>query len=138
MNIILDSNIFFSALIKDSITRKIILKQYQNFLFPLFIFEEFSKYKNELIKKSKINEKDFNILIRIILTKITIIDSTISKPFQKQAYNIVKNIDINDIEFIACALAIKNSIFWTNDKKLKKIKEIKVLNTKEIILLFNI
>ena len=52
MNIILDSNVLFSALIKDSATRKIILKHEEAFLFPEFIFEEMEKHKEELLQKS--------------------------------------------------------------------------------------
>ncbi len=60
MKIVLDSNILFSALIKDSTTRRIILECDPIFLFPSFIFEEMEKYKKELLKKSKMEEKEFN------------------------------------------------------------------------------
>jgi len=40
MEIILDSNILFSALIKDSYIRQIILEYEGYFLFPTYIFEE--------------------------------------------------------------------------------------------------
>jgi len=34
--------------------------------------------------------------------------------------------------FIACVLAYPDSILWTNDKNLKKIEEINIMNTSEI------
>jgi len=45
MNIVLDSNILFSALLKDSTTRKIILTHEGFFLFPSFIFIEMEKHR---------------------------------------------------------------------------------------------
>jgi predicted nucleic acid-binding protein len=51
LNIVIDSNILFSALIKDSLTRRIILDYDKTFLFPEFIFEEIQKHKEELLKK---------------------------------------------------------------------------------------
>ena len=71
MNIVIDSNILFSALIKDSVTRGIILDYNGLFLFPEFIFEEFERHKKELFKKSGMGEKSFGSLLKIILSKVT-------------------------------------------------------------------
>lgn len=59
MNIVLDSNILFSAMLKNSMTRKLILDYNSYFLFPSYIFEEFNKYKFELVKKSNLSEISF-------------------------------------------------------------------------------
>ena len=39
---------------------------------------------------------------------------------------------LNDIDFIALALKLKVPL-WTNDKLIKKVKDINILNTKELI-----
>lgn len=44
---------------------------------------------------------------------------------------LVRDIDLNDILFVACALAHKESIIWSNDSDLKKQSRIKVINTGE-------
>ena len=59
-------------------------------------------------------------------------------PFKEQALEIIKEIDIDDVLFVACALAFPHSIIWSEDKKLKNQNQIKVLNTKEIIDLLRI
>ena len=99
MKIVIDSNVLFSALIKDSSTRKLILKYGGFFLFPSYIFEEMEKHK-------------------------------------EQAVEIVKNIDLDDAIFVACALAYPESVIWSDDKKLKNQKEVKILNTGEMIKYF--
>jgi len=55
------------------------------------------------------------------------------EPYRLEAYEIVKDIDINDVLFVACALAYKESIIWSNDSNLKKQSSIKVINTTEAI-----
>ena len=66
MELVIDANILFSALIKDSTTSDLLFK---NTLYaPEFIFEEFKKYKEELQKKSKRSEAEFNEFFVIILS----------------------------------------------------------------------
>ena len=132
MNIILDSNVLFSALIKDSVTRELILEYDGCFLFPAFIFEEMDKHKQELMDKSGMEKDDFNSLLQLLLSRVLIIPSTRLLSFRAEAVGIVKDIYINDSIFIACALANDDSILWSDDKKLKKQNRVKVLNTGEI------
>ncbi len=138
MNIIIDTNELFSALIKESITRKIILEYDGFFLFPSFIFEEMQKHKIELLKKSRMSGEDFSKLLQLILKKVVIVPNEVLIPYRKEAFEIVKDIDPDDVLFVACALAYPNSIIWSNDRKLKKQSGVKVLNTKEIIKLLQI
>lgn len=133
MKVVIDSNILFSALIKDSTTRKIILESKQNFLFPSYIFEEIGEHKEELLIKSEMIEEDFYELLNTILQKVTLVTAEQLIPYKEQAQNIIEKIDIDDITFIACALANPGSIIWSDDKKLKLQNKIKIMNTPEII-----
>ena len=133
MKIVIDSNVLFSALIKDSATRKLILEYDDFFLFPEFIFEEMEKHKEELFKKSKMENKDFGRLLQIILKKVMIVPNEVLLPHKKEALEIVKSIDLDDAAFIACVLAYPNSILWSDDKKLKKQTKVRVLSTQEIM-----
>ena len=133
MNIIIDSNPLFSALIKDSSTRRTILEYDGFFLFPSFIFKEMQKHKAELLKKSRMQEEDFDKLLQLILKKVVIVPNEVLVPYKEEALEIVKDVDPDDVIFVACALAYPNSIIWSNDRRLKKQSKVKVLNTKEII-----
>ncbi len=74
---------------------------------------------------------EFNRLLALILGKVIIVPSEMLEPYRQEAHEIVKNIDVNDVLFIACALAYKGSIIWSNDSNLKKQSLIKVINTAE-------
>ncbi len=90
------------------------------------------KHKEELMKKSRMIPKDFNKLLQLILQKVMIVPSEILHPYRKEALEIVKDIDVDDVIFVACVLANPNSILWSDDKKLKKQSKITVLNTEQI------
>lgn len=136
MKVVIDSNVLFSALIKNSITRRIIFEYNGFFLFPSYIFEELQKHKQELLTKSGMNPEDFNKLLALLLKKVKIIPDKILLPYREKALEIVKDIDKDDAVFIACALAYPSSIIWSDDKQLKKQSKIKVVNTAEFIDLF--
>jgi predicted nucleic acid-binding protein len=133
MRVIIDSNILFSALIKNSKTRRLILDYSGKFLFPNFIFTELNKHKIYLLKKSKLSKSNFDNLMDLILSKVEIVPDYLLIPYKKKALEIVQDIDINDVIFFACALSYKNSIIWSNDKRLKSQNIIEVKNTQEII-----
>ena len=94
MNVIIDSNALFSALIKDAKTRCIILEYDGLFLFPSYIFVEVEKHKGELLKKSGMTNVDFAALLQLILKKVMIVPNEVLAPYRKEAYEIVKNVRI--------------------------------------------
>lgn len=132
MRIVIDSNVLFSALIRNSFTRRLILEYDGLFLFPEFIFEEMENHKQELLQKSKMDEKDFNDLLELILRKVVIVPKEVLDPHYNEAYGLAKDIDVNDVLFFACALAYQNSVIWSDDKALKRQSKVRVINTKEM------
>jgi predicted nucleic acid-binding protein len=132
MNIVMDSNILFAALIRNSTTKKIILDYEGFFLFPSLIFEEMQKHKHELLDKSGMTINDFNLLLSLLLKKVIIIPKEKLLPFKQQADELVKDIDPEDSIFVACALAYKAAL-WTDEKQLKKVKKITVIDTKKMM-----
>lgn len=132
MNIIIDTNIFISALIKEGITREIIAKSGLNFIFPEFELKEIKEHKEEIIRGSGLSKKEFDILLLRLLNYVKIAPVEITLNFKKEAEEIMGKIDNDDVQFIATAIAF-NSLIWSNDNHFKKQNKIKVLTTKEII-----
>jgi predicted nucleic acid-binding protein len=135
MQIVIDSNVLFSALIKDSFTRKTILDYTESFLFPAYVFEEMAKHKEELMQKSGLEHEEFDALLETILQKVLIVPSEVLNRHFGEAMGIIEKIDPDDAPFIACALAYPGSVLWSDDKRLKKQQSITVLNSQEISLL---
>jgi predicted nucleic acid-binding protein len=91
-----------------------------------------NKYKKELVKKSRLSEEEFNTLLQVLLQKVLIVPNQTLQKYREPANNIVKDIDLNDAPFFACALAHKDSIIWSDDKKLKTQEIIPIINTTEM------
>ncbi|MBS3122051.1 hypothetical protein J4434_04160 [Candidatus Woesearchaeota archaeon] len=135
LSFVLDSNIFISALIKDGITRKIILQSGFYFYAPYTFLDEINKHKEEIIQKADISMSDFKITFSFLLDKIVIVPLFDYNPFFNDAEQIMKNIDISDSSFLALALAMGIPI-WSNDTHFRNQNQITVYQTKEIINLF--
>lgn len=54
MKFVIDTNILLSALIRDSTTRKIIIKSGWSFYYPEMSFHEVRKYKGLVLEMSEI------------------------------------------------------------------------------------
>ena len=132
MFIVLDSNILISAIIKNSVTRGIILSSNNKFLLPEYSFIEIKKHEEEILYKSKISKQEFILLMKKLMTYIKIVRTEEIIRYREKAKEIIGKIDEDDILFIACALAFKCPI-WNDDKHFKLQNTIKVYNTKELI-----
>ena len=136
MPIVLDSNILISAIIRDSITREIIISSNNEFLLPEYSFLEIKKHEEDTLSKARLSKEEFIELMKKLLRYIKIVKTQSILPFQKKAEKIMENIDRDDILFVACALAFKCPI-WSDDRHFKIQKTIKVYNTEELTTLMS-
>jgi len=130
MQVTIDANVLFAALIKGDETRKLLTKPELRIFAPAFIFAELLKYKSEILKKSKGSEDELNYLIVILLKNISLVNDKELAPFIPAAQTLTS--DIKDISYFACAL-YKDTVIWSNDKEFKKQKRVRVFTTDEMI-----
>ncbi len=131
MKLVLDSNIIFSALIKKSTTRNIILSDIFDLYAPEYVFIEITEHKELLLRKSKMNEEDFDALLLLLQKHIHLVSKENYNKNMALAENILRNIDITDSPFLALALDLKCSI-WSNDGHFKKQDKAGVYTTREL------
>lgn len=131
MKLVLDSNIIFSALIKKSTTRNIILSDAFDLNAPEYIFSEITKHKELLLRKSKLDKRDFDALLLLLQKHIHLVSNEKYDEKTSIAEDILKDIDITDSPFLALALALDCSI-WSNDGHFKQQYKVRVYTTKEL------
>lgn len=121
MKVVVDSNVIFSALLtKNSKLRDTLLKKNHRFYSPNYFFNEIFKYKEKILRCSKLDEVELYEYLRKILENIQFIrGEVISKENRLMAFDLCKDIDEKDTPFIALAIEI-DAYVWTGDKKLKK------------------
>lgn len=133
MKLVIDSNILISALIKDSITRKIIFESKFELYYPAISLHEIKKHRDFIINKSELESDDFDKLFHTILDKINLIPYSRIKSKIKQAKEIFEDIDKDDVIFIALALSIENEGIWTDDTDFNKQDKIKIWKTENVL-----
>ena len=128
--LIVDSNIIFSAILNvNSRIGQILLTsdRFYDFYAPKYIRDEIFNHQEKLKKIAKLDSNDFLEVYELILKNITILDHSIpeKKNYQK-AFELSKNVDLDDIPFarhaisvVAFSLYLKCKL-WTGDKKLIK------------------
>ena len=119
--IVIDTNLIFSALIpQSSKIRDIILSEEIKLYAPNYLISEIYKHKEKLIKYSKLDQSEFDFLFNGIIERINFVpNELIAIDSRQMAYKYCKNIDKNDIPFVALSIDL-NVALWTGDKKLKE------------------
>lgn len=130
MELVIDANILFSALIKDGITTEILFESNLKLFSPDFLIEEYIKYENMILKKTSRTREGITQIMHMLKKIITVVPKEEYSNFMKEADNVSP--DKKDVMYFALALKL-NIPLWSNDKKLKEQDKIMVYSTEEIL-----
>ena len=133
MKLVIDTNRFIAALIKDGETRRIIFSNKFMFVTPAFAIEEIDKYREMLISKMGVNAEELNLVIDTLTSGIEIIDDEILKSFREEGIRIMQNVDERDSAFIACALATNADGIFSEDKHFEKQNRVRLYKNKDLV-----
>ena len=140
MKIIVDTNIIFSTLLNSNGNIGNLIfnsEKYFEFFSCSYMRYEIQKHWERLKKISKLTEEQLEISHQLVLSKLKFIDEAIiPENIWLNSVEICKDIDINDVDFVALTKFLKATL-WTGDKTLYnglKSKNFKrVLNTQELL-----
>jgi len=135
MELVLDANILFSALIKSGATRELMLAKELRLRTPEFIISEFLKYIDLIAGKTGVKPKQLKILMLELLAQadVEIVPVSELKFFLEKAKQLSP--DPDDALYFALALRSKCGI-WSNDKALKSQNEVEIHSTADLLKLF--
>ena len=123
MNIVVDTNVIFSALLnpKGKISEFFFNPSFEfDFYAPRFILDELKKHHQKLCLTSTLSADELEFLKQAILSKVKLIDlDGIGKDSWEKALALVKGIDEFDAPFVALSIEME-SLLWTGDKKRRK------------------
>ena len=128
MILVIDSNILFASLIRDSTVRKIIVESGWDFFYPESSFHEIRKYKDLVLEKSGMSEEDYTELLNDLLKHIKLVPEEEIKGNMGEADTLLGKIDPDDVVFLATAFSIENSKIWSDDPHLEKQDKIRVFD----------
>jgi len=132
MDLIVDANIFVSALLKEGTTRELMFNIDLILYTPEFIAEEFFEHIDKLAQKARLPKTDLQDQAERLISesKLMIISKNEVKAFIKKAEQISP--DPDDVLYFATALKFNCGI-WSNDKELKKQKHVKIYSTSDLL-----
>ena len=133
MDLVIDANILFAALIRDGVTSDLMIHDDIHLYAPGLILKEFEEYRELIMKKTNRSDEEFNMALNIFQRRIKLVSQEQIKSFVEKAESISP--DIKDVPYVALALKL-NIAIWSNDKALKdKQKRVTVYSTEDLITL---
>lgn len=130
MDLVVDANILFAALIRDGATADLLFRDDLHLYAPEYLFTEFGKYRETVLEKTHRSDEDFDHLVRVLQRRINIIPAEEIQPFMDRARKITP--DPDDAQYIALALRLHADI-WSNDKRLKEQDTVEVHSTGDLL-----
>lgn len=131
MKIVTDTNILFSILIKPSGKT---FESFNSLLIKntIFIAErtitELSNHSKKILKLSHLSESEVSTFKKELLNRCKLIkDLQLPSKAIQEAYNLVKDVDLDDAAFVATTIFLK-AVLWSSDKPLKKALQEKGFN----------
>jgi len=134
MDLIVDANVLFAALIKEGICADILFKSELHFFSPDHILTELEEHREELQEKTQRSAEEFEKVITLLRRRITLIPLEELVPYVHEASTICP--DVDDIAYFCVALKIGCAI-WSYDKSIKEKQDrIQIVTTSDLIRMF--
>lgn len=133
MNLVIDTNRIMAGLLKDSTSRKIILHDSFSFFAPDYIETELNKHRTYLVKKAKIPNDDFDLLMQTLLDNVELVPFEEFEREYDHAMEIMEPVDENDAPFLAVGLALGIKRIWTEDRHFLRQDLLQVYSTRDLI-----
>lgn len=131
MKLVIDSNVVISALVKESVTREIILDSKYEFISPDYLISEIERHKELIKEKSGLSERNLEAVLHLLLGEVEILPREEYEFSLKEAENILGEVDPKDVPFLACGVA-KNCPIWSDDKHFQQQDKAEVYTTEEL------
>lgn len=130
MDLVVDANVLFAALIKDSFSYQLLFSEKFHLFTPEYVFIEIEKHRRELLDKTERSADNFYELLDALKRRIILVPLEELTESVEEAEKITP--DPDDMAYIALALKL-NCALWSNDKNLKeKQTVVKVYPTHEL------
>ncbi|MEK6886593.1 MAG: PIN domain-containing protein [Nanoarchaeota archaeon] len=131
MDLVVDANILFASLIKESVNVELMLDENIRLFAPEYLLEEFYKNKAEILDKTHRTDEEFNDIFEILNKLITIVPAEEFSDFLTEAASILAD-HPKDVPYFALALKLRCPV-WSNEKGLKNRKDFVVYSTHDVL-----
>lgn len=131
MKILVDTNRIIAALVKQGTTRDILFDKNFGFVTPDYTIIEIEEHKEELKKKTKMTDEEFEILLALIFEYIEVIPQSEYEDFMDECKNLIS--DPDDVPHLAACLARRVYGIWAHDPHFKEQDKVKVFTNIDML-----
>ena len=132
MKLVVDTNVIISALIREGITRKMILFPGIRLVTPEITFKEIESHLDIITTKSKLSKDDIQQILSVLSKNIKTIPVSRWLNHYNRAKNIIGKKDPKDVPFIAVGLVLTIDGICSNDRDFESQSVLKVWITAEL------
>jgi len=129
MLLVVDANVFTSALIARGFTLDLFFSDKLQLLVPDWIFTEIGEHKDEILEKAGISEEELALFINLLIIRVELTPAEDLREWLNKAKEISP--DPDDAPYFALALKFNCGI-WSNDAELKEQSVVSVLTTEDV------
>lgn len=131
MDLVVDANVLIAAIISPiGHTADLFFSERLQLYAPDFLLEEIEEHKTEIIDKAGLSEINFEEVLVSLASRLKFVSVEELLAIILTAKEISP--DVDDLAYFALALKLDCSL-WSNDKKLKEQKQVKVFSTLELL-----
>jgi predicted nucleic acid-binding protein len=132
MRLVVDANVVMSALIRDGVTRELVVTLDPDLLTPEIIHDEIDAYEDSIVKKSGMAPRDVQQFLELLFEHIETVPVRKFHEHIEQAEAAIGETDPDDVLYVACALGCDAGI-WTDDTDFDDQDLVPVFSSQEIV-----
>lgn|GEM_PF-1479653 len=104
MKLVIDANVVISAIIRDGVTRKLLLHPALELVTPAYLFDELEEHREEIMRKAGLDILQFRQFITLLGKVIEVMPSRAYEAYVEEARRVLT--DPDDLPYAACAIAL--------------------------------
>ncbi len=118
--VVVDTNIFISALVsRNEYILRILSRPGTSFVSTNYVVVELFKHSPRIQRKTRLNNESLLEVLSILIAQVRLIDDGfISVGSWIEARRLTKDVDMDDIAFVALCLEL-DGVLWTKDEALR-------------------
>lgn len=132
MELVVDTDVIFSALIAGGKTREIIIAEDLRLYVPEFFFDEFQNNLGEIEEKADIEGHELELLLHLLFEQMHVIPRVDFEDRIEDAIDLIADVDPDDVPFLALAQSLDADV-WSDDEDFQKQDVVAVWRTHELV-----
>ena len=132
MKLVVDSNVLFAAIIKDSFTRSVIKSGAFELVAPRLMIEEIQSHRAEIAEYADLSIDETTTVIDWLLRFVRFVPDSKLRPHWRDAATTMRSRDPADTAFLAVYHAEKADAIWSNDKAFIDIPGVRRWSTRDV------